>query len=246
MNDQFQGIVIANREYGEHDAMLHVLCENGAVFTIRAKGIQKVKSKNASACQLFTQSRFLLNFRDASPIQSLRSAEIVNSFRHIREDLYLQSIATYMCEAVDVSHFEENIYPLLKQSFDNLAKGNDAMGILCLFQSIVNRLHGIEPYVDGCVRCGTQNQIQAISIMDGGLVCKNCLRSQDAIQKPAQLKTFRLLCKAEMEHYQILQTLPPFAFTDFLMLYDFFAEYAGVNIRSIRFLKHVYTMDKGS
>lgn len=244
MNDQFLGIVIANREYREQDALLHVLCSNGILLSIHARGIQKVKSKNASACQLFTESRFLLNYREASNIQSLRSAEIQNSYRTIREDLYRQSIAAYMCEVMDASQFEENVYPLLKTTLDILAKCEDPLYILCLFQSIINHLHGIEPYVDGCVRCGATKRIKAISTLDGGLICEGCCTSQDVIKEISQLKTFRLLCKAKLQHYEVLESLPSFDFQDFLLLYDFFAEYAGVIIRSIRFLKHLYAMNK--
>lgn len=246
MNDQVNGIVIRYREYREHDAMLKVLCEDGTIMTIIARGVQKIKSKNAPACQLFTQSRFLLNIHEGSEIQSLRSAEITDSYRSIREDLYRQSVAAYMCECIDQSDFEDDVYPLLKESMDILKHTDQPLRILCLFQSIINRMHGIEPYVDGCVRCGRMDQISAVSVMDGGLVCATCKKSgQDMLKSITQLKKFRLLCKAKLEHYAILKHHAEFCFEDFALLYAFFLEYAGVNVRSYRFLKHLYELEDG-
>ena len=72
MNDAFCGIVIEYREYREHDALLSVLRDDGVIIKISAKGIQKVKSKNAPACQLFTYSRWYLNYRETSTMQSLK------------------------------------------------------------------------------------------------------------------------------------------------------------------------------
>lgn len=244
---EYVGIVVRYQEYREHDAMLHILCENGQLFHVVARGIQKMKSKNAPACQVFTMSCFLLNVNEVGDLHSLKSAEIIESYRKIREDLYKQTIASYMCECLDASDFDINTFSLLKQSLDILVDTTHPLRILCVFQSIMNQLHGIEPFVDGCVRCGNTSGIQAISISSGGMVCQGCYQGAiDKKKNTEELKRFRLLCKTQLQHYDILKNYNDFTFLDFLSLYEFFQEYAGVNVRSIRFLKHLYAMEENS
>lgn len=239
------GIIVSAKDYRENDALLHILSEDGELISVVAKGIQKVKSKNAPACQLFTYTRMQLNYREGAAMQSLRSAEIIDSYRKIREDLLKQSIASYFCECIDKSGFELDSFPLLKQSLDILKDTDQPFRILCLFQSLVNRMHGIEPYVDGCVRCGNTQGITGISRSDGGFVCKLCFRtSHDQTKSIEELKRFRLISKAELEHYDILADHADYTYDDFEELYGFFADYSGVTLRSIRFLRCLMNMEE--
>lgn len=245
MNDQIDGIIVDVREYRENDAMLHVLSEDGQLFSMVARGIQKIKSKNAPACQLFSFSRMQLNVREQVTLQSLRTAEILQSYRSIREDLLKQSIASYFCECIYKSDFEENVFELLKQSLDILKATSHPLCILCLFQSIMNRMHGIESYVDGCVRCGNEHNIYAISMISGGFVCRQCYQAgHDKIKSAQELKRFRLLCKAELQHYEIVKNYTDFSFQDFDELYAFFAEYGGITLKSYKFLRHLSQMEE--
>ena len=41
------------------------------------------------------------------------------------------------------------------------------------------------------------------------------------------MKTFRLLCKAELEHYELIERLEPFSSENFEELYGFFEDYGG-------------------
>ncbi len=245
MNNDVEGFVVYSREYRENDAILHIITKNNEKVQCVARGIQKINSKNASACQLFTHSRFQLLQKTSTGLHTLKSAEVVQGYRHIREDLLKQTIAIYMCECVDQSEFTNDMYDLLEQSFAILEKTTQPECILSLFQSIINRMHGIEPFVDGCVKCGKQNHICAISVLDGGFICQSCFHSmKDMTYSKTRLKYFRLLCKASIDNYNILETLNGFTYDDFFELYSFFQEYAGVSIKSFRFLKSIIEIEK--
>lgn len=246
MNEELCGFIIHHREYREHDAILRILCDDGKLYSIVARGIHKIKSKNAPACQIFTSVRMQINFRENATLQSLKTAEIVKSYRAIREDITKQSIASYVCECIDKSKFEENVFQLVKDSLDILETTTYPLRMLCLFQSIMNRMHGIEPYVDGCVRCGATHAY-GISLHDGGFVCKHCYqRTNDMQQSIVQLKRFRLLCKANIHHYDILKTYTDFGYDDFEHLYAFFEDYDGIKVNSIQFLRCLHDIEKRS
>lgn len=242
MNSEYCAIVISYREYREHDAIIKLLDENGTISSLIARGVQKINSKNAAGCQQFTYGRYFVNERQSTVLHSLRSAECLRTYRDIREDLYMQSIASYMCEVIEKSDFGENAFPLLKTMLEHLSKKEQPFGVLCLFQAIVNRMHGIEPCVEGCVHCGTTKRIASISVQAGGFLCQSCMRMEDQLHTVERLKKFRLLVKAHLEHISLVLESACFDFDDFLIQYCFFAEYAGVSVKSIRFLKHLYAL----
>lgn len=247
MNDSMEGIIIDHREYREQDALLVLLNEEGRLISVSAKGIQKLNSKNAPACQLFTHCRLLLNYHETATIQSLRTAELLESYRPLRENLQKQAIASYFCEALLQSKFEtREAYELLKKSLDILCVEEDGISILCLFQALINRMHGVEMVCDSCVRCGSVQQIYAVSLRDGGFVCKACAKSFDKAYHKEDLKRFRMLAKAELMHYDILKQQGDLGFQHFEQLYDFFEEYTGITLRSIRFLRILKDMERNS
>lgn len=245
MNDSMEGIVVEYREYREQDALLVLLTTEGRLVSVSAKGIQKLKSKNAAACQLFTHARFLLNYHESASIQSLRTAELLESYRTLREDLEKQSIASCFCEIVMQSKFEtEEIFKLLKEAMNILCKEEDNITMLCLFQALVNRMHGIEMGCDECVRCGQTQGIYAVSLRDGGFVCKSCGKSYDHVYSVDDLKRFRLLAKAKIDHYDILKERGNFTYEHFEQLYAFFEEYSGISLKSVKFLRILNNMKK--
>lgn len=65
---------------------------------------------------------------------------------------------------------------------------------------------------------------------------------QDAMRSKEDLKVFRLLCKAHMEHYDILKSYQAFTYQNFEDLYAFFYEYAGISLKSVKFLKTIIAM----
>lgn len=249
MNDEIDGYVIDVKDYRENDALLTILSEEHGQITMVARGIKKVKSKNAPACQLFTFARLQLNYREHSAMQTLVRAEIIESYRHIREDLLKQSVASYLCECIYKSKLEdeEDIFILLSQCLEILKnkEENDPIRVLCMFQAIMNRYHGIEPYVDGCVGCNRVHDICALSVVAGGFICKACYQAGKArLMNAEDLKSFRLLCKASMEHYELLKAYPAFTYQHFELLFMFFEEYAGIQVKSIEFLRCLMKMEE--
>ena len=60
---------------------------------------------------------------------------------------------------------------------------------------------------------------------------QSCLRYGDHVIPRRDLKTFRLLCKAELEHYELIERLEPFSSENFEELYGFFEDYGGIALK---------------
>ena len=240
MNKTVEGIVLSTRDYREADAILSVFCKEEGIQSFVARGLRKLASKNAGSTQVFTYARFHVDFHEQKTMHAMRTADIVESYRGIREDLVKQAIASVICECMGKSEWEdgEEGFLVLKQSLDYLQSTTQPYALAALFLSMMNRMQGIEPYVEGCVHCGNTAHITSISIKQGGFICANCERdNQTYAYGKDDLKCFRLVCKAELEHFPILETYQDWTYEHFMMMYRFFEEYSGIPLRSMRFLK---------
>ncbi len=239
MTDKIEGIVINTRDYREHDAILTVFTKKYGRQNIIVRGVKKVKSKNLSSSQVFTHAYFYFRYHEGSTIHTLTTADIIQSNRVLREQLLKQSIASILCEICETMEDEqsEEVFGLLMESFHILVQTDKPYVIACLFMSCILQMLGIEPYVDGCVRCNRKQGICSISWKDGGFVCQYCYHpGMGRCYELDQLKLFRLISKAKLEHYSILTTYSDCDYNSFLLHYAFFEHYSGIHLKSIKFL----------
>jgi len=234
MNNSFEGIVLKKVDYRDYDAMLSVLTASGK-RSVLARGINKISSKNAHCCQLFTLSRFNLLEKGSA----LKNAELIKSYRGLREDLLKQGIAQLMMEVMD--RLEEMMfgYEELLTCLDLLETAKQPYCILTLFLALIAHEIGIEPNVDSCCRCGSKQQIAAFSINDGGFVCQRCQHSSDLRLNVEQLRLLRLACKAELKHAQVLLTAGEWTYPIVDVYLQLFQNYSGINLQSAAFLRIV-------
>lgn len=231
MSNSFEGIVLKKVDYRDYDAMLSVLSAEGK-RSILARGINKINSKNAHCCQLFTLSRF--NLLDKG--NTLKNAELINSYRLLREDLLKQGIAQLMMELMDKMDEIDFGYQELLVCLDLLETSAQPYCILALFLARIAHEIGIEPNVDGCSRCASLNGITAFSINDGGFICKRCLHSSDLRLSSEQLRLLRLACKAELSNAQILLDAGTWTYPIVDVYLQLFQNYSGINLQSSAFL----------
>lgn len=245
MIKELEGIVVSMRDYREHDAIVNVYCMDVGLQAFVARGLRKMTSKNAAATQVFTYARFFVEYHEGKRMHALRTADILSSNRALREDLLKQAIASMLCECMEKIDMEEheNAFSLLKTCLEHLRTTTQPYALLGLFISLMNRMNGIEPYVDSCVSCGKTQDIVAISVGQGGFLCKHCFNPQVAITyNKDELKCFRLLCKAELVQFDILETYQEWTYEHFMMVYRFFEEYSGIRLKSMRFLTCLQTL----
>lgn len=246
MNDKLEGIVIGVKDYREHDVILQVLTKDYGLQSLVARGLKKMNSKNAGVCQLFTQAYFYFNYHETSSIHTIRTADLIKSNRRLREDLLKQSIASIFCECIErtaLDHEMVNWYAMLQGALDVLEKTEQPYAIAALFLSLINRSQGIEPFVDGCVLCGRSDHICSVSVQDGGFVCSRCFdETKHHLMTLEQLKCFRLVCHAKLEHTSILEKSSAWNYEHFELVYRFFEEYSGIRLKSVRFLNSLQNL----
>lgn len=239
MKNDVEGVVLRKTDYRDADAILSVLSKDGKV-SILARGINKIKSKNAYGCQLFTYSHFYLLDSQSKTGYRLKNLECIQSYRHIREDLLKQSIAFVFIEILDKVELDEIDFKLEHLLFflERLENTNDEYCLLALFLAMITNQIGLNPNVEDCSLCQSEKGILAFSIRDGGFICKNCYK-MDQHQKlnVMDLKRIRAIYKAHIDNLDSLLTLGPWNYSIIDVQMRFLREYSGFNVKSIEFLE---------
>lgn len=202
MNDKTEVIVLSLMDYKEKDSLVKVFSREKGILTFVARGLNAMESKNRMACLPYGLSQFLYDDHETKGLQSLKTAQSLESRYKIQDDLEKSSIASLIVELTDLlmtSNLDLNereaYFTYLNQIFHllNFESKPKHLMAYALFRFL--DAYGIAPQVDACVLCGS-TQINSISIEEGGFICHEC---QHELQSPLYsveiLKDFRVIHK---------------------------------------------------
>ncbi len=246
MNDLVEGIVLKQFDYRENDLMISVLTNQFGKLSLVARGAKKVTSKNAVTCTPYVVAEYIIDYKEEKTMYTLKNGNLIESNRHLRENLDKMNIAAVLCELTELlipqgvwdEDMIEDSYQLLKFCLKELNKEGSSLLPLVFFLAKTLEIQGICPEVDACVFCSSK-EIQGIHLDGGGFICALCLQSHggEKVSEVATLKRFRLINKAAAEHYPILEKYGPWTFEDAQRLLKFIEIHMGVQSEAWNFLK---------
>ncbi|HEX7464902.1 MAG TPA: DNA repair protein RecO, partial [Actinomycetota bacterium] len=142
-----------------------------------AKGIRKTTSRFGARLEPFTHVSLMV-YRGRGSLDTVSQAEIVSSFRAIRDDLALFAAGETMLEAVDkVSEEHERnvrLFLLLLGGLRALdTRPADAAAVAESFLLKLLSLSGFHPSLSACAVCGRPDP-GLFSSGQGGAVCASC------------------------------------------------------------------------
>lgn len=171
-----QGIVLRTMRLGEADRIITVLTQNSGKVRAVAKGVRKTKSKFGARLEPFTHVDLMLYPR--RELDLITQAQIITSFRAIRENYALFTAGETMCEAADKMSEERErntrLFMLLLTALRRLAEpGAEPNAVADAFLLRMTALAGFLPSLAACAECGAQD-VTRFSIEQGGMVCDRC------------------------------------------------------------------------
>lgn len=232
MNDTVMGIVTRSTDYKDNDVILNVLTENGFV-ALYARGIKKMTSRNAYACQLFDLSEFSFDAGEEREMHILKTAVLKREFSGIKEDYDRLALGSVVLEIVNQLEDESN-YHLLAETLELLENTPEPFTVFSLFITRVLKDMGLDPSVDECVNCGQTKGIETISIEDGGFLCHDCNVSHIGTYDVEFLRKYRIINKAD---YSVVNKLYGLGLNDYRlarMQMEFLMYHSGMKIISWR------------
>lgn len=112
-----KAIVLSKRKLEDNDALVTLLTERSGKLKAIAKGAKSSRSMIAATTQPFTLGEFVLDV--GATWNRVRSVEVLESFRHIQEDLLLMGYGAYFLETASqlLQEGEENraLFQLLSE-----------------------------------------------------------------------------------------------------------------------------------
>ncbi len=117
------GIVIKRRNAGEADRVITAYTKDFGKIVLKAKGVRRITSRRSSHIELLNYAQ--ISFYKGSHTPVLTEAQMVNSFSHIKDDLYKTGLAYHICELVDglcpEGQEQQSVFELLKNVLNDIA-----------------------------------------------------------------------------------------------------------------------------
>ncbi|MBO7257499.1 MAG: recombination protein O N-terminal domain-containing protein, partial [Alphaproteobacteria bacterium] len=101
MKEKYVGYVINSIDYKDNDSILSVLCKDGLI-SLRARGVKKINSKNASSVMNYAYSEFEVSRSNKSGYLTLSDGKLLNYPSFISENLEYISVINFVSEGIEL------------------------------------------------------------------------------------------------------------------------------------------------
>ncbi|KGA98431.1 DNA repair protein RecO [Alkalihalobacillus alcalophilus ATCC 27647 = CGMCC 1.3604] len=247
MLQKVEGIIIRSSDYGETNKVITLYTRELGKVGVMARGAKKPKSRLASVSQLFIYGTFLIQKHQG--LGTLNQGEIIDSFKEVRNDLYLASYASYVVELLDRLTEEKEVNPylfeLVYQMLHYLDEGIDPEVLLRIYEMKMLAVAGAKPQLDHCASCQGTFIPVAFSIREAGFLCGQCVYKDDHALRISE-RTARLL---RLFFYMDLNRLGKISLKDDTkkelkrIISTYYDEYVGLTLKSKRFIEQLEKMD---
>jgi DNA repair protein RecO (recombination protein O) len=218
-----QGVVLRTIKLGEADRIVTLVTEGRGKVRAVAKGVRKTKSRFGGRLEPMTH--VAVQMYEGRELDTITQAETLDHFRSIRDDLDRVARAQALLEVVDQVAQERQanaaLYRMLVGALRALAAANAPLLVPAFFWKLL-ALEGFQPILDQCATCGTEDDLVAFDLHEGGVLCRSDRRGvavtpealdlmrrilggglADALNQPATEATHEVsqLATAALEHH---------------------------------------------
>lgn len=181
------GIILKSQDFFETDRIITILTEKKGKIRAIAKGVRRPTAKLAGSLEPFSLTHLIL-IEGKKDLDIVTGAEIVNSFKNLRQNLKKTAAAFFITELVDKLIGEkephQDIFEQLKKSFKKLdSKRQTNLELITDFM-IINLMAdlGYRPELKICQGCEgkiggkitTAENKNFFSPKLGGVLCPKC------------------------------------------------------------------------
>lgn len=161
--------VIKSINYSEADKILTVFGRERGKFTLFAKGLRKINSKNRGNMQTLSTSK--VSFFEGKGMPLLTESELVDTLD--LEKLHVENVKRILF-MLNKFLQEDDSYPALFDSLQNaLRKGLDLTSTNKLRIIFLKEMGFLEDF-SSCKLCGSKKDLEFLDVKNFALICKNC------------------------------------------------------------------------
>lgn len=185
-----EGVVLRTMRLGEADRIVSMLTRGHGKVRAVAKGVRRTSSKFGGRLEPLS-SVSLLCWKGRE-LDIVNQAEVLETFRAVREDLVRLSKAFTVLEVADQLAQEHHPAPRLHDMVVGALRAlerSDSPLLVPGFLLKALALEGSAPLVDVCASCGGDGELVAFDLLQGGALCRDCRRGRPV--SPAALELVR-------------------------------------------------------
>jgi DNA repair protein RecO (recombination protein O) len=193
-----EGVVLRTFRLGESDRIVVIATRRHGKVRAVAKGVRKTKSRFGGRLEPASHVSMLL-YEGRGELDIVSQVESIDHFRPIRDDLERTGAAITLLEVVDqvVQEGEPNprLYQMLVGALRALAANNAPLLVPAFFWKLLS-LEGAHPMLEMCVVCGSEDDLVAFDLAEGGVLCRTCRRGSPI--SPEALATIRRILGGDL------------------------------------------------
>ena len=174
-------IIMRIKEFGESDILVTFFTPDMGQLKGVAKGARRSRKRFVNCLDIFCLADLEYGSRKKGDLYFLHSGKLINAFPGLRSDFTTLSRASYMIELTEILFpygvAEREIFHLLRDSFDAMAKGERVDVVPIIFEIRAMALGGYGINLEKCCMCGRRYRGEgkaAYKPEKGGIACLKC------------------------------------------------------------------------
>lgn len=186
-----EAVVLRTWKLGEADRIISLYTRLSGKVRGVAKGVRRTRSKFGSrlepACHVAVQL-----YRGRGELDTVTQAETINRFTRLRSDPDRFARASAMLEVVEQlspdREADSSRHVMLRKALATLDHYGTSVVMAGFFLKLLTQ-EGVQPVVDCCVICGSEQQLERFHLLEGGVVCRAC-NSSDPKSRTKNIRPF--------------------------------------------------------
>ena len=236
MKEKLVGYVLGTVDYKDSDSLVNVLSEDGVVC-LRARGVKKISSKNASSVMDFAYSEFEVNRSEKNGYLTLSDGKLINYPMFINDNLEYIGVINFVSEGINLVKDNKDSFVWFVECLNAMKKGYKSELILIAFLNYFLESHGCKLNSDECVSCSCKNNIVKFSFENGGYLCKKCCNLVgDDIE---YLKNMRILSKVDYSNLNKVEMDTIYEYKYIVEVIKLIESKVGIYFKSKSFLMRI-------
>lgn len=237
---KIEGIIVNETPYGETSKVMQIFTKELGIISVMGKGVKSMKSRLRPFTMKFTYGFFYLYYKE-DKLSILKEVDLIDSFKRIKSDILTISYLSYLSELstqVYKHSMESLVYDLFIQVLNKMEQGMNPLILTNILEIKYLDFLGVQLYLEGCVLCGSKNNIVTIDADSGGYVCKKCYRNQIVVSQ----KTIKLI---RMYYYVDVFSISKISISEEVareinfFLNRYYEKYTGLYLQSKQFLNQM-------
>ncbi len=232
-----EAVVLRTWKLGEADRIVSLHSLGHGKIRAVAKGVRRTKSKFGARLEPASHVAVQL-YRGRGALDTLTQVQGIGRYARLRHDPELFAQASAMLEAVDHLAAEDATdtqrHVMLVRALETLDRTNSPLVMAGFFLKLLT-IEGMQPSLDSCVSCGAVQNLEAIEVASGGVLCRGCRRG-----RPVGPETLAVLRQVVGGQLNAALSREPDRVTDEVtdVAVAFMEAHLECRLRSVKVLRH--------